>query len=517
MPIYLRQSTASQEVPLGYFVDSTDGNTEETALSIANTDIKIWKTGATTLANKNSGGATHISNGIYYTVLDATDTDTIGPMVIFVHVAGALTVRVECMILDEAMYDWWTGTAAPLAPTTAGRTLDVSAGGEAGVDWANVGSPTTAVDLSGTTIKTTQKVDVDTIKTQAVTCAAGVTVRADVGAAAAPGAANGMLIGGSNAATTFSGLTTGALSCTTVTASGAVAFQSTFAITGNMSLAAGLTITQSTLNGHGITVTGNGTGAGFNIVGGATGYGLRASGGGTSGAAVYLTATSGEGILISPTSGRGIAVISNDSIGIDVNSNSHALALAASGTNAHGLIASGGSAGTSDGIRLNAGTGGVGLRVDTVTASGAVSFGSTFTITGALTATNAGNDIRGISVATGGIVAASFAAGAIDATAIAANAIGASELAADAVTEIQAGLSTLDAAGVRAAVGLAAANLDTQLSTIDDFLDTEIAAIKAKTDGLTFTVAGFLDCNVQYVNDVQVTGTGAAGNEWGPV
>jgi len=42
----------------------------------------------------------------------------------------------------------------------------------------------------------------------------------------------------------------------------------------------------------------------------------------------------------------------------------------------------------------------------------------------------------------------------------------------------------LDAAGVRAAIGLASANLDTQLSTIDDLLDTEVAAIKAKTDNL---------------------------------
>lgn len=46
----------------------------------------------------------------------------------------------------------------PLTPTTAGRTLDVSAGGEAGVDWGNVGSPTTANDLSGTNIKTNQVV-----------------------------------------------------------------------------------------------------------------------------------------------------------------------------------------------------------------------------------------------------------------------------------------------------------------------------------------------------------------------
>lgn len=55
-----------------------------------------------------------------------------------------------------------------LKPTTAGRTLDVSAGGEAGLDWANVGSPTTTLALTGTTIATTQKVDVETIKTNPV-------------------------------------------------------------------------------------------------------------------------------------------------------------------------------------------------------------------------------------------------------------------------------------------------------------------------------------------------------------
>lgn len=41
-----------------------------------------------------------------------------------------------------------------LAPTTAGRTLDVSAGGEAGVDWANIGTPGSTVNLSATTVKT---------------------------------------------------------------------------------------------------------------------------------------------------------------------------------------------------------------------------------------------------------------------------------------------------------------------------------------------------------------------------
>lgn len=105
MTIRLKQSTASQEIPLGYFVDSTDGNTEETGLTIANTDIKLWKMGAITLANKNNGGATHISNGIYYCTLDDTDTNTLGALVVFIHVSGALAVRVECEVLAANVYD----------------------------------------------------------------------------------------------------------------------------------------------------------------------------------------------------------------------------------------------------------------------------------------------------------------------------------------------------------------------------------------------------------------------------
>lgn len=153
MTIHLRQSTASQEIPLGYFLDSTDGNTEETGLTIADTDIKIWKTGATTLANKNSGGGTHISNGIYYAVLDATDTDTIGPLVIFVHVAGALAVRLECCVLDEAVYDVMYGTTAPATATniTAGTITTVT----------NLTNAPTNGDLTAT-MKASVNTEVDT-------------------------------------------------------------------------------------------------------------------------------------------------------------------------------------------------------------------------------------------------------------------------------------------------------------------------------------------------------------------
>lgn len=137
---FLRQSTASQEVLLGPFVDSTDGNTAKTGLTIANTDIKLHVAGATTLASKNSGGGTHISNGNYYCVLDATDTATLGSGAIVVQVATALAVRHPFTVLSANIYDsfilgtdlfdvstvQWTGTAVT-APSTAGTPkVDIS-------------------------------------------------------------------------------------------------------------------------------------------------------------------------------------------------------------------------------------------------------------------------------------------------------------------------------------------------------------------------------------------------------
>lgn len=77
--------------------------------------------------------------------------------------------------VNVKLWNALTTVALPLIPTVAGRTLDCSAGGEAGVDWANVGSPTTAVALTNTSIITTQKVDVDTIKTNPVVNAGTIT------------------------------------------------------------------------------------------------------------------------------------------------------------------------------------------------------------------------------------------------------------------------------------------------------------------------------------------------------
>lgn len=59
--------------------------------------------------------------------------------------------------MDASVGAYQTGLT-PLQPTVSGRTLDVSTTGEAGLDWANVGAPTTALNLSGTTIATTQSI-----------------------------------------------------------------------------------------------------------------------------------------------------------------------------------------------------------------------------------------------------------------------------------------------------------------------------------------------------------------------
>jgi hypothetical protein len=59
------------------------------------------------------------------------------------------------------------------------------------------------------------------------------------------------------------------------------------------------------------------------------------------------------------------------------------------------------------------------------------------------------------------------------------------------------------------------ATVNAALATISGYIDTEVAAIKAKTDRLTFTTANDLDINVQRINDVIITGNGQPGTEFG--
>jgi hypothetical protein len=89
-----------------------------------------------------SGAATTTVN-IYGVFGVITDTSS-GTSVSSVEGLSLVNINTEC---DTALNDY-----GALKPTTASRTLDVTAGGAAGIDWANIENQSTTVDLSDTAI-----------------------------------------------------------------------------------------------------------------------------------------------------------------------------------------------------------------------------------------------------------------------------------------------------------------------------------------------------------------------------
>jgi len=160
--IFLKQSTASQSIMMGPFLDDTDGKTPETGLTIAAANIRLSKNGAN-IAAKNSGGGTHDELGYYTITLDATDTDTVGRLQLFCNMSGALPVRHTFFVLEENVYDAWfaasaaagTDLAAVLTDTgtTIPAVLGTPAGADLAADIATVDSNVDAVLVdTGTTI-----------------------------------------------------------------------------------------------------------------------------------------------------------------------------------------------------------------------------------------------------------------------------------------------------------------------------------------------------------------------------
>src|SRR3990167_2228514 len=161
------------------------GKTDQKIFFVAvdSTDLKTRETGLTTFTvyrSRNGGTATVYTTptvaeldatnmpGVYCLTLDEDTT-----------IASGSDSEEYCVHITQASMAPVTRTVELYRrDTTTGNTLDVTATGAAGVDWANVENKTTSNALTGTTIATTQKVDVETIKTQTVTCSGGVTVPA---------------------------------------------------------------------------------------------------------------------------------------------------------------------------------------------------------------------------------------------------------------------------------------------------------------------------------------------------
>lgn len=109
MDCWLRQSTAVT-VPIGPFVDSTDGDTEETALTIAQADVRLTKNGAASAQKNNASSASHDADGMYLCPLSTTDTNTLGQLVLWVHVSGALFAKHTFHVVPANIWDSFFST-----------------------------------------------------------------------------------------------------------------------------------------------------------------------------------------------------------------------------------------------------------------------------------------------------------------------------------------------------------------------------------------------------------------------
>lgn len=116
--IPLRQSTAGQVVLLGPMKSEVDFITNMTGLAIANTDVRLSKSGAAFVA-KNSGGGTHRELGWYAFTFDAVDTNTVGSLDIVIQKATALQVFCSCFVFDEPVFDSLYPAGATLGASLA--------------------------------------------------------------------------------------------------------------------------------------------------------------------------------------------------------------------------------------------------------------------------------------------------------------------------------------------------------------------------------------------------------------
>jgi hypothetical protein len=179
MQICMDVDTALAEVPVNILplIDDTDFKTIEDAVVFNQAGLALFWNFVTTAGVQTCTAVTPTSAGDY----DWTDQGASGMYAIEIPASGGASIN-----NDTEGFGWFTGVATGilpwrgpvicfraaalnnslvdagttglLAPTVAARTLDVTATGAAGIDWANVENPTTAVDLSGTNIDVDQVV-----------------------------------------------------------------------------------------------------------------------------------------------------------------------------------------------------------------------------------------------------------------------------------------------------------------------------------------------------------------------
>lgn len=108
---FLKQST-SVDLPIGPFLDATDGITEESGLTITQPDVRLKKNGGAWAQKNAAQTLSHEENGWYEVTLDATDTDTLGQLLLAVDEAGAVPIWHEFMVMPANVWDSLFGADA---------------------------------------------------------------------------------------------------------------------------------------------------------------------------------------------------------------------------------------------------------------------------------------------------------------------------------------------------------------------------------------------------------------------
>lgn len=364
-----------------------------------------------------SGAVTEIANGWYQVAGNATDANTLGPLCL--HATGAGADPTDSLFTVVA-YN-------PFDAVRMGLTALPNANAAASGGVPVLGTNATAISFTG-----------------------GMVISNAVGDALALSSS-----GSNGSGLNASGNGTGA----GIKGTGGATGRGIHGIGGATS-GAGIRGEGAGGNSHGIHGAGIGTGSGLQLDAGTTGSGMTILGGATSGTGISITTTSGDGISILPTVGHGIICTAN-------------------GTSKHGVFVTGGTAGTSDGVKAVAGTGGVDIRGN---------------ITGSLSGSVG-------SVATGGIVAASFASGAIDATA----------LAQGAADKVWATTTRILTAGTNIALAKG-----TGITGLNDIAATDVWAATTRTLSAGTNIALAKGTGVTGFNDItaaSVWGVARSGNQ----
>jgi hypothetical protein len=136
---WLRQSTAV-DLSLGPFLDSADGFTARTALSITNVDVLLRKQGINGMnAKTDLGSATHESLGHYRIPLNSTDTNTLGWLKVVCNKAGALPVWQNYEVLPTTIYDALVNFTSTLPANVTAISNDAAAADALEADYDGTG------------------------------------------------------------------------------------------------------------------------------------------------------------------------------------------------------------------------------------------------------------------------------------------------------------------------------------------------------------------------------------------